>query len=270
MNWFENLFYIINNSHIETPEVFGLFHIVCLLIIAAVTIFMCTCLKNISDKTLRIIFFFTWIVLCLVETTKIIMMGFNYNEETQVVSFGFSWYLFPFQFCSSILYTLPLIVFCKNGKFRDIIMQFTAFFVLFGGLLGVLIPPFSQYLFLDIQTILHHGVQVIIGFFLLVYNKDKINFKNWLKSLLIFGCFLIVAIILNEVVYYTVPDAGYFDMFYISRHYCNSMPVLSTLYEALPWILYLLVYIVGFSFASFLIFILFKAFSKKNNFVKTK
>ena len=71
-----------------------------------------------------------------------------------------------------------------------------------------------------------------------------------------------IALILNEVMYARFTAEGIthtsFNMFYISRHYDCSLPLLSAIYPKVPYPVFLLIYLLGFAVVAGLIFLAVK------------
>ena len=96
---------------------------------------------------------------------------------------------------------------------------------------------------------IHHGTQVVIGIFLLVHQRKKLGIFHYLKGIPVFAGFSIIAITLNEIA--VASDLSEtFNMFYISRHYNCTLPVLSAIYPNVPYPVFLLIYLLGFVIVS--------------------
>ena len=256
MNGFEKIIYALQgNSPHQT--VFGWFHFLFLGLTIIATVLMCVFLPKVSTKTHKIVLFVSWLIMLLLEIYKQLVYSFEYVDGKAV--WDYQWYAFPFQFCSSPLYILPFAIFIKKDSAREYFESFLGFFALFGGLVVMLYPGDvynTSYIGVAIQSMVHHGLMVAIGIYLLVKNKDKLNIKYYLKSLVVFVAMLVVATILNETIIFATKDS--FNMFYISRHFDCTMPLLSIIYQKLPYPVFLIVYIVGFAIAGMVMFLVAK------------
>ncbi len=235
---------------ITTPTNYGWFHILFIFLIAAVTALFLIKFRNCNDKVFRRIILICWIVMIVLEIYKQFIYTFNYVDGT--IEIDYQWYIFPFQFCSTPLYVLPFIAFMKEGKVRNYFTAFVATFVLFGGVVVYIYPNdvFTTRLGIDIQTMTHHGLQVVLGIFILVREIKKIGLKFLLKSVTIFTVLSAIACILNEIGYYALTANGMddsFNMFYISPHFATHLPILSTIYQNVPYPVFLLIYLLGFA-----------------------
>lgn len=241
----------------EYIKPYGLFHITFLLLVAAFTIILCVFYKNIKEKQLNKFLITVWLILVVLEIYKQFVFSY-YFDDYGVIHWDYGWFTFPYQFCSTPLIFIPFIALNKgSNRFSSFIKEgsiiFCCTFSLFAGL-GVMIAPkdvFLTYNFvICVQTMIHHGMQVALGVFLYVYYYKKIKYWSFLKALPIFIFFVFNALILN----YFVPlfNGGEpFNMFFISPYYECPLPLLSIIHDSAPYLVFLLVYIVGFTALSF-------------------
>lgn len=258
MNIIEKIIYGMK-WEMKTPTNYSWFHIMMLVIMIGLTVYLAVFQRKCEDKKLRIICLIAWIISVAFEIYKQLDFSFSYNPETGVKEWNYSWYAFPFQFCSSPLYILPFIVFLKDGKVRDAFIAYTSTFVLFAGLAVMLYPNdvFVPRVMIDIQTMVHHGLQVAIGVFLFVHEYKKIDIRFYIGAISVFAGMSIIALALNSIMYAAVPaihsKSATFNMFYISPFFPSTLPVLSAIYPKVPYVVFLIIYLVGFAFAAFLI-----------------
>lgn len=242
----------IANWKMPTPGVYSWIHILTLVIVAISTFLLVYFFRNSKEKVMRRICMIVWIILVVLEIGKQLVM--NLTES----GFSYQWYIFPFQFCDTPFYILPLIAFLKKGKIHNAVLSYFSFFCLFGGLIVMLYPDgvFCEYAYINIQTMIHHGSMVVIGLFLLIWNKESFKLKFFLKGLIVFGCLIAIAMILNLTLGKYVKDnnLGVLNLFFISPYFDCTLPLLSDIYKKAPYIVFLLTYILGFSFAGFLIY----------------
>ena len=243
---------------VTPPEVFGLYHICCLALVAVVTVLLVWRLKDAPDKTIRRVLLVVWCVMVVMELIKQ-LEGAYFIDEYGQPTWSYLWHSFPLQFCSTPYYCLPFIIFLPDGFWRRSFIAFFASFSLFAGLVVMIYPGdvYCDTLLLDVQTMLHHGAMVALGILMVAHNRRRMNKRYFLGSLLIFYAFAAVALLLNELLYYFVlvdlPSEAV-NLFFISRHYDCTLPLLSDVYRAVPYGVYLVVYFVGFTLASALIY----------------
>jgi len=271
MNFFENLINSLKGT-METPGNYSVFHLVSIGLAIMLTVVLCIFFKNASNKTFRIVVGIAWGVMLVLEIYKQII--YSYTYENGVSNWSYRWHAFPFQLCSTPLYVLPLVVFLKEGKIRDAAMSFISTFAFVGGLVVFIYPNdvFESLIGINIQTMVHHGLQIVLAIYLMVYNRRKLNFKYFLSGISIFAIAFILANIFN-LSFNTVSDSS-INMFFVSPYVATNLPILSQAYAALPFIIYLVVYFIGFILAAYIVYAiqfgLIKLFGiKKNKMVET-
>lgn len=243
---------------VPKPTNYGWFHLLCMAIIITATVLLCIHFKDANDMVFRRIALFCWLIMVVFEFYKQIV--FTFSVEENVFIKDYDWSAFPYQLCSTPLYILPFVAFIKNQKINDFFASYISTFALFGGIVVFFYPNdvFNHpYLGIHIQTMVHHGLQVVTGVFFAVHNRKRLNFTYFLKAIPVFLILLSIACILNESVLTALQNSGIedsFNMFYISRYFENHLPLLSTVYQSVDWIIFLLVYTFGFIVASFIVY----------------
>ncbi|MBP5313522.1 MAG: YwaF family protein [Eggerthellaceae bacterium] len=259
----------------ETPGNYGWFHLMSVAIMICVTVFMVmlinkadakaaagiapgglfakqwlakTASKNIpvtgNEFTYRRFIAICWIIIVLFEIYK--QLVFSLHVDGDAASWSYQWYAFPYQLCSTPLYVMPFIAFLKPGKIRNALMVFLASFALFGGLAVYVFPNdvYTNMIGINIQTMVHHGIQIITGIVTIAHLYKYLNFKTYLPAVLVFIPILLLALGLDVIGHYYIP--GTFNMFYISPWYPCTLPVLSIIYAAVPYPVFLCTYVFGF------------------------
>ena len=252
-------------AEMEKPTNFGWFHLMFIALAIIATVLICIFLKNAKEKTFRTILFACWAVMFCFEIYKQLIGSFTYDAENNKIVFDYVWRTFPFQLCSTPLYILPFIVFLPKGRVRDAMMAFMAFFSLFGGL-GVFAYPgnvFVETIGINIQTMVHHGLQVVLGIYIAVYTRKKLGMMYYLKGAIVFAVLLLIALVLNTIGYYGLVAAGAdmelsknrFNMFYVGPfHKCQELPILADIHPIVGPVWFILIYLVGFLGIGMLIF----------------
>ena len=241
----------------ETPTNFGIYHIICILSVVLLTVIACKLLANCSDRVLRRVCAIVWIIILLLEIYKQVIFGLSIEEGRFV--WDYSWYAFPFQFCSSPLYILPIIAFARNEKLRDACVAYMMTFSLFAGLAVFCYPNdvFIETMGINFQTMVHHGSQIFIGILLAVRYRRKFSKKFFLGGVLVFVAMTFIAMTLNICVYQVFMEYGIdetFNMFYISPYFDCTLPVLSLIYGRIPYIAFVCVYFFGFILCALIVY----------------
>lgn len=257
--------YDIANATMEAPVSFGSFH---LMFVAAFVILSVICVllfKNCTDKTFRGITALVWVVILALEIYKQIV--FSLYLDGGVFSWDYSWYAFPFQFCSSPLYILPIIAFSSNEKLRDRCIAYMMTFSLFAGLAVFCYPNdvFMSIVGINYQTMIHHGSQILMGILCGVRYRAKLSAKFFLGGVRIFVVMVFIAMILNVATHYAFPIFGIdetFNMFFISPYFDCTLPLLSMVFSVIPYAVFVCVYFFGFILCALIMFTLFRVFTK--------
>ena len=233
-----------------TPKLYGWYHLLCLALTVALTIFLIRKFKDCDDKTFRKMILITWIIILVFEAYKQVVTSFN----TEAGTWKYLWYYFPFQFCSSPLYVLPFVAFLKDGKVRDAFISFTMSFAFFGGLVVMLYPGdvFQGCVGINIQTMVHHASQVIMGIFVAVHQRKKFSKGFFLSAITVFAAIVAIAIGFNIVGHILIPEQG-LNMFFVGPYVPSALPIFSIIYPLIPWPVFLAIYILGFSLVAMLI-----------------
>lgn len=261
MNFLQNVLRIMDRQARE-PQVFGWFHVVSLVLTVLVTAALCYHHKNDSPKRVRSVVFITAVVVTLAELYKQINYSFSYTDG---IDFDYQWYAFPFQFCSTPMYAGLLAGLLRKGKLQDALYAYLATFAVFAGLCVMIYPGdvFVHTLGINIQTVICHGSMICVGVYLFHTGTVKLEHRTILKAMAVFSCTVSIAVVLNEIAHWSgLLDREVFNMFFISRHCKPSLPVYSLVQTVVPYPWCLLIYIVAFTLASYLILLLAKAVHK--------
>lgn len=234
------------DAQMETPALFGWFHILWLMITGAVTFLFCRFGKG-KEKG---IILWTSVLVILLEVYKQINYSFSYEGA---ITFDYQWYAFPFQFCSTPMY-IGLLAGLTKGKFHDALGAYLATFSLFAGLCVMVYPGdvFIGTIGINIQTMICHGSMVAIGIYLLYTGYVKAAHKTILKAASVFAVCVCLAAIMNEIAHVSGLEET-FNMFFVSPYWDCTLPLYSMVHNAVPFPINLLIYILGFTAASWII-----------------
>ena len=252
MDFFANILRVLD-TQMETPVPYGWFHIFSLVLTFGIAVYLCATHKKASSKRVLNVVFYTAITVALLEVYKMINFGFSYENG---VSFDMPWSSFPWQFCSTPMYVGLLAGIISKGKVHESLCAYLATYAVFAGVCVMFYPVsvFIGAVGINIQTMVCHGSMIYVGIYLLYSGYVKLHYKTLLKAIPVFAVTVGMAVIMNEIAYYSgLLETDSFNMFYISPHQPPHLPVYSLVQEvvAYPWSLIL--YIGGFTLASFLI-----------------
>ena len=248
MNIFEKLISFLESGTV-VPKPYGIFHLVSVAITALITFLLIKYFKDCDDKTLRKLVLSFWIAFIILEIYKQTHMSFHFNDGDPY--WDYQWYAFPFQFCSSPHFILPFVIFMKDGKVRDACISFMSFYCFVAGVSVFLVPTdvFTEVIGNNIQTMYHHGMQIVFGIYFMVHVRKKLSFKYLTSGLTVLASLIAVALVLDVAIYKYFMANGIdetFNMFFISPYFPCTLPVLSSIYAAVPYPVFLLLYISAF------------------------
>ena len=274
MNAFEKFLKILDGKMVE-PLAYGWFHLMCWGIVILLTAFLCTfALKNrkegkINDNFIRGVVLTYAILGIILEVYK--QLNFSFNSTTG--EWHYQWYAFPFQFCSTPMYVALIAGCLKKCEFQKYLYAYLGTFALFAGLCVMFYPGdvFTRTIGINIQTMVCHGGMVVMGIFLLISGGVDLKWKSILKAMAVFSGLVVIALIMN-VIFNSTGNTATFNMFYISPYLPCTLPILNIIYEKVPYVVFLLIYFIGFSLAGCLVFSvamaikgLYKSWHEKKN-----
>ena len=251
MNGLEKIITLLS-FEMTTPTVYGWFHILCLVLMVAFIVFLC--FKRFNTKK----FLLTLSIIMLVfELYK--QLSFSYDGE----DWEYQWYAFPFQFCSVPMYVALIAGLTKNKKLEKCLYSFLATYGMTAGIAVMLYPVtvFIPEVLIDIQTMVHHGFMVVIGAYLLINKEVEAEIKSLLYALIVFAVIILIALFGNIITYHLNIDGG-LELFYISPYHTSQLPVYSIIYEKVPYIIFLFLYVLGFTLGGGLILLTTKLLRK--------
>lgn len=259
----------------EKPKAWGWFHLMFLALVIILTVVLCIWggARKKNEKAFKAVVWSAFGVMLIFEIYKQIVFSANFGADG-TLGWEYQWYAFPFQLCSTPIYVLPIVGCLKDGKIRGAMVVFISTFAFFGGLATMLRPqdPFNtELLGVQIQTMVHHGLQIVLGIYFSVFMRDKIKIKNFFTggAIAVFIAVLAIAMSLNAIVPLFVSDT--FNMFYISPSFPCSLPILGDLIQPnVPYVVFLLIYIIGFVIVAFIMYLIFWSAIKLSRVLNSK
>lgn len=236
------------------PEMYGWFHILWLVLTVAATVFLCKFFKEGTEKQVHRVVFITAIIVIAMEIYK--QINYTFIVSDGVINSDYQWYIFPFQFCSMPMFVGFLAGVLKKGKIRDALLAFLATYAVFAGTSVMLYPStvFIKTIGINIQTMFCHGSMIVVGVYLLYTGYVKVKLSTILKAMPVFAVAVSTAAVLNEIANACgINETETFNMFFISPYCEPSLPVYSIVQQYVPFPLSLVIYILGFTAAAFII-----------------
>lgn len=252
MSFLQQLLKILDAS-MPVPTLYGWVHVITLLLTAAITVLVCRNAASHTADQVRKGVFWVAVVVAVLEVYKQINYTFSYEGG---ITADYQWYAFPFQFCSTPMYVGLLAGIIRKGKIHDALCAYLATYAVFAGVSVMLYPAdiYISTIGINIQTTVCHCSMIVVGAYLFASGHVKLEHKTVLKAMPVFAVTVGMAAIMNElaVVFGIVPDET-FNMFFISPHCDPSLPVYSLVQAVVPFPFSLVIYILGFTAAAWII-----------------
>ena len=233
---------------ITPPKPWGAFHasfFAAMLLLAALLFFFSAKLK----KRPRLVYGLTigmGAFLLFIEAFKQFYYAVQIGEDG--LYWGeYQWHAFPFQFCSAPLYACIALCFFKKGAIHDGLCCFLATFGAFAGA-GVMTTPGAvliDSLFIDLHTMFWHTAVFLLGVLQWAGGAFERGVRSYLAACAFFVLLVAVALILD----FSLPQLAEenFNLFYIGPYLPCTINVLDKVWAAVPYPVFLLIYIFGFT-----------------------
>ena len=255
MRFLENVLRFLDLS-METPGLFGWFHLMWIVLVVVGSVGLCVWHKRKKETPVRKVLLIITLAVFVLEIYKQINYSFSYENG---IVFDYQWYAFPFQFCSTPMYIGLLAALTPKGKVHDALCAYLATFAVFAGVCVTIYPGdvFVNTIGINIQTMICHGSMICVGVYLFYSGHVKLSHQTILKAIPVFAACITLAIVMNEAAYYTgLLETETFNMFFISPHCAPSLPIYSLVQGVVPFPLCLIIYILGFSAAAYLMLLI--------------
>lgn len=259
MNFIEKILYVLQ-TQMNTPKPWGWFHIMWILLVIIALVILFNSRKKYSNKQLKIVLGIYGIIALILELTKQIIWSFNYNEITNIVTWDYQWYAAPFQLCTTPIFASVICLFLKeDSKIRNALLSYMAYVTILGSFMTMIIPDscFTRDIVINIHTMWLHLGSFVVSIYLLMSGAVKIDKQSFKSAFYVFLVLVIIAEILNIGIYNSgILNGETFNMFYISPYFISSLPVFDIIQQTVPFIIFLLIYIVAINIGALIVYII--------------
>jgi hypothetical protein len=238
------------------PVPYGWFHLLSLVVTAAIAVYLGFLHRHDDPAKIRRIVLWTAVIVVVLEIYKQINYSFSYTDG---IAYDYQWYAFPFQFCSTPMYIGLLAGLTQKGRIHKAACAYLATYAIFAGVCVMLYPTtvFVGTIGINIQTMICHGSMIWIGVYLLASGYVKVEHKTILRAIPVFVICVMLAVIGNEIAYRSgLLETDDFNMFFISPYCAPHLPVYSLVQGVVPFPLCLVIYILGFSLAAYIMLLI--------------
>ena len=256
MNLFEKMLYFLQGEMNE-PTAFGWFHVLWLVL---VIISICVLFKGRKyhcDKRLKMILGIYGIIALILELLKQLIWAFNYDPITNIITWDYEWYAFPFQLCTTPIFVTIICLFLKKDNTRNSLLSYMSFTTILGSIATMIIPDscFVSDILVNIHTMWLHLGSFVVSIYLLMSGEVKINIQSLKQAIKVFLIFVVIAEVMNIVIYNIgILNGETFNMFYISPYFISTLPVFDIIQQNVPYLVYLIIYIWALILGSLIIY----------------
>ena len=239
----------LNNWTMKQPPLYGLFHIGFLLLMILTSILLVYHFRNSSEKVMKRIVLISWIILVVFEIAK--QFIFSYRGD----HLSYTWGDFPYQFCETPFYVMPLLLLTKNQKLKSAFISFLSTYALFAGLAIMIYPVtvLTTNVIISLRAFIQHGIQVVIGVYLYSWNRKNTTIEGFRYGVAVFTISVIIAIAINEILGAMILKKN-MDMFFLSKNPNLGTLITKDIKPLFPWPLYVIGYVIGFTAIAFVVY----------------
>ncbi len=226
------------------PEAFGAFHLTSVAVILTLFVLMVVFRHRLprGEGAIRRGLILFGVGLCLLEIGK--QLTYSY---TPGAGWAYNWDRFPFQFCSTPIYVALVAMCLRRGRVRHALLCFLATYSPVAGCAVLICPAadvFHEIVFLNVHTMLWHGVMLLFGLYLWLSEAVTPSKKTAMEAFFVYLPTSFVALALNEAEHVLGFVGEFtFNMFYISRHGHCMIPVLSWVQDNAPYAVFFFSYV---------------------------
>ena len=240
------------DTQMEKPEPYGWFHLLFFGLAILLTVVFAVWHRG-KQKHVRFMLLFVSILVFLLEIYKQINYSFSVSDGG--IAFDYQWYAFPFQFCSTPMYVGLLAGILGKGKLHDCLCAYLATYAIFAGAAVMLYPTsiFIGTIGINIQSLICHGSMIFLGVYLFATGHVKLRHKTILRALPVFAVMVLIAATGNEIAHLSgLLETEDLNLFFISPYCEPHLPVYSSVQALVPFPYCLIIYILGFTAAAYI------------------
>lgn len=222
----------------ETPQLFGAFHIIASLLAAALAVIAAVFFaRRITDeKRVRKILMSTGWILVALEVYKQLFLFFVVNDG------AFDWWFFPFQLCSVPMYLCILLPLLYEGN-RSVFMTFMGSYTFVSAVAALVYPAdiLRSYTVLTIHGFMWHGLLLFISLLIIFTGSMDTSIDGLRSTASLFSALCVIALVINAMAEPAMPAIraahpavthNWAAMFYLNPYHISPQPLVGTVQEA--------------------------------------
>ena len=162
--------------------------------------------------------------------SMLVYLPFEIVKMGVYISWGFPQlkYSLPFHLCSIHIFSIPILFFSRNEKFKNIILSFFLPSSLLGGALALILNTViggnGAFSTINFQYNISHNLLLFLSIFLCIAYKDKINTKTYITGTITLGLLAYVVFNLNII---GSTDTVILNFFYLMYPPMDGLPFLN-------------------------------------------
>ena len=240
----------------DTPQLFGSFHITASLMAAALAVIAAVSFsrRSAAEKNNRRILAATGWILIILEVYKQCFLYFIVNDG------AFDFWFFPFQLCSVPMYLCVLLPAVKP-KARVILMTFMGGYTFVSAVAALIYPEdiLRPYIALTVHGFIWHGLLLFISLLILLTGCMDPGAKGLARAAALFAALCVIAVIINAAAETVMPGIraahpavahDWAAMFYLNPFHISPQPVISDIQKTAGIPAGLLVYMLAIAAVS--------------------
>jgi uncharacterized membrane protein YwaF len=253
----------------DTPSLFGAFHIAASLLATALAVLAAVFFARHTEteKQVRRILEFTGWLLVVLETYKQLFLYHIVNDG------AFDFWFFPFQLCSVPMYLCILLPFLKDD-FRTALMTFMGGYTFVSAAAALIYPEdmLRPYIALTAHGFIWHGLLLFISLLIFLTGSTDASLKGLRSAAVLFVILSVIALGINIAAEPVMPAIraahpavlhDWAAMFYLNPFHISPQPVVGTIQKTAGIPAGLVLYLLVIAFVSSMIIKLFKAVSRR-------
>ena len=255
-----------NATFSEAPSLFGMAHIVALIVIALFNVAVYFLVRNRREEQLISILNILGLFMILSEVFKQwFCYKYVFNGEINL------WF-FPWQLCSMAMYCSFAVKYLKRGL-QNAVLVFIATYLMIGAFMALLLPydMLRIQIPLFLHTFAYHGLmitEVILAILVLSkrwQNRDnKTGIPRFMPAVGLFLFFAVIAEVVNVAAHIFINDAKREpNMFYINPAYPTTQPIFHDIAVNYGIPVEIAVYLGIITLVAFLIFLILRRRNKQ-------
>lgn len=263
MNFFVK-FLLLLQTEMTTPEPYGWFHWLWIGLTVGTIVLLFLLRKQWGERQMKWVLLIYGIIAAVMELLKQVSWSFGWDEALQAGFWDYQWYAAPFQLCSTPIYIAILGACLKKGTLRESCLSYLAFITIIGGLMTILIPDscFCRDILVNIHTMWLHCGSFVVAVYLLMSGAVKLERSSLIRAITVFLVMAGIALAMNFGVYHSgLLGDETFNMFYISPYFISVLPVFDAIQQAVPYPVFLGLYLIALSLGGLVIMLVSKAFA---------